>query len=143
MSKKSKQEEIIIKNEELPMVPLVSDLEMKCFILSKINQYLSKQVGELEAKLKHAESLLMSTSKSSPVSKLIISDEEVIADLQIKRLKEAAQIRVLSLEETRQYDLYVKNKRLIQGDATNVIDHKPLSNSKEDLIRIAQIVKKD
>ncbi len=75
------------------------------------------------------------------VMKLVISDEEIIAELQIKRLLAQAQIRALTIEETKQFDLFVKNKRLIKGDSTDVIDHKPMSSNKDDLMKIAKINK--
>jgi predicted nucleic acid-binding Zn-ribbon protein len=47
-----------------------------------------------------------------------ITAEEEIATLQLERLRLAAKGRTLTLEETRMFDLLVKNKRLSQDEST-------------------------
>ncbi len=47
-----------------------------------------------------------------------VSAEEEIAQLQLERLRIAAKARPLTLEETRMYDLLVKNKRLASDEPT-------------------------
>lgn len=47
-----------------------------------------------------------------------LAPEEEIADLQLERLRQSAKTRALTLEETRTFDLLVKNKRLSQDKST-------------------------
>lgn len=68
-----------------------------------------------------------------------ISDEEMIADIQLKRLMEKAKFGELNLEEIKKFDLLVKNKRLAQGKSTqnNKHDEGLPQLPKKDLISIA------
>lgn len=82
---------------------------------------------------------LRDAAKPRSVSKLILSDEELIAQLQLERIKFKALEQELTLEEIKKYDLLVKNKRLAEGNATVVADYKKLPEnvSDEDLLQIA------
>lgn len=73
---------------------------------------------QLHSKIKHLEEMLVSLGESK--TKFIITPEEEIAELQINRLLEASKTRALSLDETRQYDLLVKNKRLAMSEPTTI-----------------------
>lgn len=78
--------------------------------------------NELHKKIKHLEGLLMAVvdSNKGDATKLIITPEEIIADLQIQRLVEISQVRSMTLDEVRQYDLLVKNKRLAMSQPTTI-----------------------
>lgn len=89
-----------------------------------------------EEEIKHLKDLLDS-SVPSYTPNFVVNDEEVIAIKQLELLKQASQIRPLSLEEVRIYDLLVKNKRLAQGDSTNIVDTVKLPKDKAKLIEIA------
>lgn len=116
------------------IVPTVDPSEMVMFSL---NQELEKLRIELLEKTAQII-MLKEALKEKNTIKLSVSDEEFIADEQIRLLKQQAAIRPLTLEETRQYDLFVKNKRLIQGDATNIVNSKPLPSDKQNLMKIAK-----
>jgi hypothetical protein len=108
---------------------------------------LKQQLSEKTKHIQHLEDILKHTVSSySPVFNEV-TDEEMIALKQLERLKEAAQIRPLSLEEVRIYDLLVKNKRLAQGKETGIIDTVKLPQDKKELIKIAakkiQVVDQD
>lgn len=120
------------------------DLEGKIFNLSKAltdaNKIIDEKNAEIEELKKHLDSL---TPHLGKISKITVSDEEVIANVQLQRIKEAALTRALSMEESKIFDIMVKNKKLAQGDASDVINVNGLSKElkKEDLIKIAAGVK--
>ena len=108
----------------------VTHLEEKCVQMTNKYSEAVKVNQELISKIKHLEELLMS-QVGNKATKLILTPEEMIADFQIQRLLEVAKERTLTLDETRQYDLLVKNKRLsandptvIEGQASRVADIK-------------------
>lgn len=108
----------------------VTHLEEKCVQMTNKYSEAVKVNQELISKIKHLEELLMS-QVDNKATKLILTPEEMIADFQIQRLLEVAKERTLTLDETRQYDLLVKNKRLsandptvIEGQASRVADIK-------------------
>ena len=108
----------------------VTHLEEKCVQMASKYSEAVKVNQELISKIKHLEELLMS-QVDNKATKLILTPEEMIADFQIQRLLEVAKERTLTLDETRQYDLLVKNKRLsandptvIEGQASRVADIK-------------------
>lgn len=99
-------------------------------------QRLEERLEKKEAEIKHLKELLdASVPEFRPAFQ--VNDEEVIAIKQLELLKQASQIRPLSLEEVRIYDLLVKNKRLSQGDSTNIVDTVKLPKEKSKLIEIA------
>lgn len=84
---------------------------------------LLKNIQELKEKIKHLEGLVAQkvpiiTTPVDKIQRLDITPEESIAEVQLARLREIALQRQLTLEETRIYDLLVKNKRLSQDQAT-------------------------
>lgn len=103
---------------------------------------LLKDLNQKSEQIKHLESLV---SQTVPViiqepSTIItqITPEEEIAHLQLERLRKAAQSRTLTLEETRMYDLLVKNKRLSQDESTINLSKAHYRNvSDADLLQIA------
>lgn len=84
---------------------------------------LLKDVSQKTEKIAHLEKVV---AKAVPVivpqpdGKVVveISAELEITELQLERLKQAARIRPLTLEEVRAMDLLVKNKRLSKGEST-------------------------
>lgn len=108
----------------------LEQLKRELVSLSRENQAAMKTIEKLlkdiHKKNEEIASLKDILSKSVPLlaapvdlSKLDLSPEEEIANLQLARLNEAAQKRVLTLEETRMYDLLVKNKRLAQDKSSS------------------------
>lgn len=120
MSKKNKKPEdsnLIDATELIPMqdVLYVQSLELKNTQLAQKLKEAYSVNEELFKKIKHLEELLTSGKEST---KFIVSPEEQIAELQISRLLSVAAERTLTLDETRQYDLLVKNKRLSMSEPT-------------------------
>lgn len=76
------------------------------------NEQLSKKINQLE------ELLTATTPKLAP-----IPIEQLICELQIKMLHDAAMNRQLSLEETKRLDLLVKNLYLTKGQATEIVSN--------------------
>ncbi len=117
---------------------VIDKFEQDNISLSKELLKLQDQLKQRDEQIKHLEEMLQSVN--IPVYSPVINevtDEEMIALKQLERLKEAAQIRPLSLEEVRIYDLLVKNKRLAQGNATDIMDTVKLPQKKEELLKIA------
>ena len=123
------------------IIPVEDDyrkqLEEKCFYLNKTIQELNKTLQQKMEEIAHLKKLL----EHSPAAGVVMpmSDEEEIASIQLEKIKQISRERKLTLEEVKQYDLLVKNKRLSQGDVTNINGVTSLSKSlaKKDLIKIA------
>lgn len=103
---------------------------------------LLKDLSQKNEELKHLQSLVSQAvpvvKKEIPALATKITAEEEIAQLQLERLRQAAQNRTLTLEETRMYDLLVKNKRLSQDESTiNLSKASYRDVSEADLIKIA------
>lgn len=85
---------------------------------------IDKLLKDLNQKAEEIKSLQSLVSQTVPVIKktekldLSVTPEEEIAALQLERLRNAARNRTLTLEETRMFDLLVKNKRLSQDEST-------------------------
>jgi hypothetical protein len=123
--------------EKFVQTTVVEKFEQDNISLSQEIINLKQQLSEKIKHINHLEDILKHTVSSySPIANEV-TDEEMIALKQLERLKEAAQIRPLSLEEVRIYDLLVKNKRLAQGKETGIIDTVKLPQDKKELIKIA------
>lgn len=98
----------------------------------------NEEIASLQSLLSKSVPLISPTRLSSSGPGPEISPEEEIADLQLARLNEAAQKRALTLEETRMYDLLVKNKRLAQDKSTSNLSKGSFRDVSEvELIKIA------
>ncbi len=118
----------------------VDHLETKLTQLGMELHTAKKNNEELCNKIKHLEELLVSSSEvTSP--KIILTPEEMIADFQIQRLLEVARERTLTLDETRQYDLFVKNKRLSANDPTVIEGQASRITNIKDVKQLANIAK--
>jgi predicted nucleic acid-binding Zn-ribbon protein len=99
-----------------------SHLQVELDAAFKTIKKLMKDLSDAHQKIQHLEDML----KRAPLPviqkpKTIVQPvtvEAEIADMQLDRLREAARQRTLTLEETRMYDLLVKNKRLSQDEST-------------------------
>lgn len=97
-------------------------LEENCKGLMDTVDHLLKEIESREEEISHLKKLL-NNSINNPTSSLIevnLSDEEFIADMQLRKLKDIAKTKQLTLDEIRMFDLLVKNKRLAQGNATTI-----------------------
>lgn len=125
----------------------IFELEQKSVHLAQIVQQLTEKIQVKEEEIAHLHKLLNNQFSTENVIAFHMTDEELIADIQLRKLKEQAQTRDLNLDEIKKFDLLVKNKRLAQGNATVIESQK--SNlqalSKTELIQIASkpIIKKD
>lgn len=84
---------------------------------------LLKELREKNEKIMHLESLVKSAvpvvvPKQDQLVKIELEPEGEIADVQLNRLREISRERQLTLEETKMYDLLVKNKRLSKDPGT-------------------------
>lgn len=115
-------------------------LEQKCKGLSETIDGLLFQIDAKEDEIIQLKKMLtQSVPTIGSAVDLLLSDEEVIADIQLRKLKEHARVRQLTLDEIRMFDLLVKNKRLAQGNATT-IDGQPKGIKQlgqAELIRLA------
>ena len=110
----------------------VEQLQKEVLSLKRENQAafktiekLLKDISKKNEELTHLQDLV---AKTVPVAQppvdsrkkiqLELSPEEEIAMMQLDRLRKLAQTRSLTLEETKIFDLLVKNKRLSQDEST-------------------------
>ena len=106
--------------------------------IDKFNNALSKK----EEEITHLQSMLGATAPLLHIPNIStnISDEEIIAEQQLERLKQKAKTAELTLEEVKKFDLLVKNKRLAQGASTSNGEYKDVTNSsssKKKLLTLA------
>lgn len=112
----------------------------------KTIEKLLKDINKKNEEITHLQELV---SKSVPVKQDIfpvvsapIDPEAEIAELQLERLRLAAKTRTLTLEETRMFDLLVKNKRLSQDKSTENFSKGSFRDVSEvELIKIATLPK--
>jgi hypothetical protein len=96
-------------------------LEQKSNALSETINKLLEQLSAKEDEIVQLKKIIsQSSQQSGTIVNIALSDEEVIADIQLNKLKDAARTRELTLDEIRKFDLLVKNKRLAQGNATTI-----------------------
>lgn len=116
------------------------NLEKKAIGLSQTIELMTKALDEKDAEIAHLKQLLNGLTPVIGESSLTTetTDEELIANLQLKKLVEAGKIRDLTLDEIRKFDLLVKNKRLAKGDATDIKgDSKDKKYDKPKLLELA------
>jgi phosphopantetheine adenylyltransferase len=100
-------------------------------------QELIKQKKELEEKVSHLETLLVSTTL--PSSHKQYSPEEIVCVKQLEILADKSKQRELSLDEVKKLDILVKDLRLIREQSTQVIHTADYRDVKEmDLVAIAR-----
>lgn len=117
------------KVSDLEEFKSVDQLKKELISLSRENKAAMLTIDKLlkdanikNEQIKHLQSLVSQTvpvmKKESQKLAIAISAEEEIAQLQLERLRQAAKNRTLTLEETRMFDLLVKNKRLVLDEST-------------------------
>ena len=108
-------------NKYLVSPEYIKQLEENNVGLQQMVNTLNNQLMQKTEEVQHLMSLLAGmTPVVGDTTQLMPSDEEVIADLQLKSLKASALVRDLTLDEVKRMDLLVKNKRLAQGAATAI-----------------------
>ena len=103
---------------------------------------LLKDANIKNEEIKHLQSLISQAvpviKKESQMISVSVSPEEEIAQTQLERLRQAAKVRILTLEETRMFDLLVKNKRLVLDESTiNLGKNQYRDVADADLLKIA------
>jgi len=120
------------KNEEqiaqLSQLASAQDLQIK---------KMKAELVEKSEKIKHLEEMLIKYVPDLSQGITHVSDEEMIARLQMELLKKKAMDTELSLEEIKKYDLLVKNKRLAAGESTVNAKAVKLPTNEGDLLKLA------
>lgn len=121
----------------------IANLEMKNVQLAQEVQKLTLALQESNVLLAHCEQLMRSANPGdNGVIMVLPSDEEIIIDLDIKRLKEVAMGRKLTLDEVKQLDLLVKNKKLakLSNEAVDIEGKRlPANTDEKTLMLIASV----
>ncbi len=107
---------------------------------------LLKDINKKNEEIGSLQNLLSSTVPVVQTPKDLTKSENTpegeIADLQLERLRQAAKARTLTLEETRMFDLLVKNKRLAQDKSTENFSKGSFRDVTElELVKIATMPK--
>lgn len=119
--------------------------EERCLALSATIDQMLVSLNQKDEEIMALKQILMGQGPdvNQGVSPMMVSDEEYISLQQLQRLKEISKVRPLTLDETRQFDLLVKNKRLAQGNATTIEGKKiPENTGTKKLIEIASSTKR-
>jgi hypothetical protein len=103
---------------------------------------LSKKITRIEEEKKHLEKLLQDSVPLIPKESNLslssnITDEEVICRTQLKLLKDIAQDRELTLEETKKVDTYTKLLQMIMAPK-KMPDSKAKNIKTDDLIALLE-----
>lgn len=127
----------------------IEDLKKENLTLSRENhaamQTITKLLKELNLKNEKINSLETLINQTVPVIlpepkkiQTSLTPEQEIADYQLERLRKTARDRVLTLEETRMFDLLVKNKHLSQEKSNKNLSKSTYRDVSEvELIQIA------
>lgn len=129
MTRKNKTESIIdviekVGKKDFAQEEYIIQLEQTNFKLNTAMQTFVEKITAYEEEISHLKSILFKQADSGIAIQM--SDEELIADIQLRKMSAKAKSQVLSLEDVKIFDLLVKNKRLAQGNSTNINDNKTL-----------------
>lgn len=104
----------------------------------------NKRIAELEAENNFLKNEL-SLYKDNKTEIIIKSAEEQVCELEIMRLRNIAQNGPLDLEETKQFDLYVKNLYLAKGKPNTLENGKKKKKklSEAELIQLVQLTNEE
>lgn len=125
------RDDLLEENTELRQVSAVQELS---------KQKLLKLVEEKDKEIAHLKELLTKSVKVlDTVERIEVNDEEMIAELQLQKLKGFAQNRELTLEEAKKFEIYSKIKQNVNKNRTIVPQYKrlPENITQTDLLAIA------
>jgi hypothetical protein len=124
--------ELALQAREDFLKPQIVKLEALNLGLSQSIDNLLKTLDQKDDEIRHLKQLLVGSQLPTfgEVSRILLSDEEIIAEKQLGRLRNMSMERDLTLDEVKRFDLLVKNKRLAQGNATT-IESKPVGLPKD------------
>ena len=77
-------------------------------------QEVLEKVALLEAENRHLRDLLMKSNEKLIINPMEHKDEELVADFELKRLKDAASSRPLSMEEAKIFQIMTNAKKVIR-----------------------------
>lgn len=95
----------------------IKDLKTFCEMLVHANTLLQDEIKTVRDKISHLEELLDSTVKTQIIIK---SPEQGLIENQIERLTQTGIKRELTTEEVKCLDILIKNKLLLNGEATAI-----------------------
>lgn len=99
------------------------DLVQANFALNEFNNKLMLQLADKEKQIAHLQELLV-TNPNIPIitgEGLVQATPELqLIELQLQKLHATAMTRELSLDETKRFDLFIKNKNLINQNPTEI-----------------------
>jgi len=115
-------------------------LEKNILVLEKENKALHETVSKLIDEVNRLSGL-----DTNGVITLKLTPAQEIVEIQIERLRTMSRERILSLEESKMLDLYIKNKRLMDDANSIPADYErvPEGITDEDLLEIAGHVEKE
>jgi hypothetical protein len=99
---------------------------------------LKKEILKKTAEIEHLKKLL--EAMVPPLIKIELQPEEIVAESQLRRLRDMAQGRDLTLEEARKFEIFSKIKQSVEKTRP-IIPHwtaLPESTPNRDLIKIAE-----
>lgn len=135
MSKKPRQDlshrnadSNIINIEDLAASAKENQLKADVVRLEKLNVGLSQTVDNLlqtveskDAEIAHLKQLLTGSAPQLDIaSKFLLSNEQIISEQQLDRLRQISMQRELTLDEAKRVDIFTKIVRLCKGDPTTI-----------------------
>jgi carbonic anhydrase len=130
----------LVSIEDLAKKAVHAKLEEDNVGLSQTIDKLLKLLEEKESEIDHLKSML---GRSVPIiGELNLSNEEIIAEKQIARLREFSMLRELTLDEAKRLDIFVKIKHLNEKKDEPEASKLPKDVTPKDLILIATGKKK-
>ena len=118
-----------------------SRLELQVFAEQQYKTILDlqKQLNKSQLENDHLKKMLIDIVDDKKVSQLIVSAEQEIVEIQIKKIKEHSLDRELDLDEVKKLEILVKTQKLIKGKDSAPLDGKPkqVINSTEELMQLA------
>lgn len=125
----------VIGIDELSKRAVHQKLEEDNVGLSQTIDKLLKLLENKEQEIDHLKSML---GRSVPIiGELNLSNEEIIAEKQIARLREFSMLRELTLDEAKRLDIFVKIKNINKKEEPAEKDSLPQDVTPRDLILIA------
>lgn len=101
-----RMDSMVEKFRDFSELKLYADTQFKTILL------LNKTIQQLEQERDHLKNLLQNTSLTSDEPSLIgislVSDSEIIAKTQLKKLKDSSDNGTFTLEETKKFEIFTK-----------------------------------
>ena len=130
LASKKKKSELIQDVTYLSQLAAAQDLQLDS---------LKKIIEKKDSEIAHLKKLLESIAP--PVVKIETQAEEIVAEAQLKRLRDIAQNRDLTLEEARKFEIFSKIKHSTEKNKPIIPQWNklPENTANNELLQIAQI----